>query len=142
MTDSGSPCLRCLWIKRQADELLKKGKYKDAKDKYILAMREIVPRDFALPAKEYINPTCMTLLATEGHWKEQLDLVECCEGVARCRLEMEELTGVIDWLQEIQILFICQTMATLLDKLPFMHVQVYIENHYAVGRKHVLTHYV
>ncbi|GBE84468.1 hypothetical protein SCP_0604470 [Sparassis crispa] len=117
MTDSGSPCLRSLWINRQADELLKKGKYKHAKDKYILAMRAIIPRDFALPAKEYINPRYMTLLASEGHWKEQLDLVERCEGVARCCLEMEELNGAMDWLQEIQILFICQTTATHPDKL-------------------------
>ncbi|KII88507.1 hypothetical protein PLICRDRAFT_54338 [Plicaturopsis crispa FD-325 SS-3] len=120
----------CNWIKFHADDLRDRREYAAAIEKYKEAMREIVGPNLELLKVEYINPKYLSM-TTEDGWKPHLDLVACCDAIAYCYREQGKLLEALDWLQEVEVLYITQRLGSRPDQLPFMNVNLPLEDHFA-----------
>lgn len=85
--------IRCLFIKYEADQLMKgaldKADYQSAIDKYMLAIQVLAGPNTEIPPREYLNPFYLDLKENIYSMRHQFDLVACMDGMAQCHVKLK-----------------------------------------------------
>ena len=96
---------------RRGDALFNEGKHGSAQEQYAKAARAIVGEDFQLPmiAGKGDGGVRCDLYTDISHW-DRVALMGCCNGIARCLLEKQDIEGV-RFLLLTRFIFNCPTQA-------------------------------
>ena len=88
------PYLRCVFRKGEGNKLFAAGKYEEAIEMYLHAMRALVGEEFELPTKVYFHETYKKLLERLDSYKEVVDLAACGTNIAQCYIKMKQYAKV------------------------------------------------
>ena len=91
--DEAALC-RCNYIKDQGNALFKEGKYTDAIDRYMVAMRVLVGEEMELPSKGYLVKKYLRLCDGDEGWRAHLDLVACASNITQAYLKLDDMQMV------------------------------------------------
>lgn len=136
------PSMRCHFVKLAADELFDNRHFFGAVSKYKEAMRAITGPDVDIPPDQYLNSFYLKFVIHDPALaREHLDLIDCCDCIAKCYVELGDLSKVsrrhqtvcivsgnsvmpqaLDWLQETEVLFMAQRLKSQPNDLRKWHL--------------------
>ncbi|THH03862.1 hypothetical protein EW145_g5945 [Phellinidium pouzarii] len=100
-----SSYLRCALLKEDGNMFFKQKQYRKAIEEYKKAMRVFLEDDATLPSPCYLNKAYLSI--DEEGWKTIIDLIACTSNIAQCYNKLGEFLEMIDWIEEIEIVYIC-----------------------------------
>ncbi|KAG6907486.1 hypothetical protein DXG01_008776 [Tephrocybe rancida] len=98
---------------RTGDNLLKAGKYNEAKDSYWKSVLKLVGPNHRIPAVPGVgNGGVRSDLYTHMDHYDRANLMGCCVGLARCLLKENDVESVnlrqaLAWFEEVNVLYRC-----------------------------------
>ncbi|KAH8103603.1 hypothetical protein BXZ70DRAFT_926571 [Cristinia sonorae] len=101
-------------IKAEGNALYAKQRYTDAIEKYKAAMRVFLGEDFVLPTQDYLNEKYLLFGDVSRDQRDIIEVAACAGNIAQSYAKMyeankrvEDLIALIDWTEEIRILYDC-----------------------------------